>query len=609
MNTTQVTDVQRPLGSSSRRTRRRKRKAPLVLGIIIAVLFTTLASFTIFANTYSKSFSNVYVGDINVSGKTQDEIRSLLDFESEKQYASVSFNVSVKDKTRTVHAPDLLVAIDSDSAALAAMEVGRKGSFVSRAFQVMGCMFNRTTIPITVKMDEEKIASLGREFSKVNVTPIDASYKVEEDVLTLSPAVDGLNLDEKKFVSTIRNKFSTFSYNDIKIEPEVAKAKRLDLDDVYTKVHTKVQDAKLEVVDGKHKVVPDVVGIDFDLNKAKETYAKNPNSEINIPLTITKPKVTTQMLQSTLFQDTLSSQTTYFSPKKVNRTSNVRLAAKKINGTILNPGEVFSFNKVVGPRTEARGFKPAQIFASGEVVDGLGGGICQVSSTLYMASMKADLRTVSRSNHSFYVDYAPKGQDATVVYGSIDFQFENTSEYPVKITAYQQDNFVTVTIKGTKAQTKKVKIKTSTISTTPYSTKTIIDNTLDPGARMVKQKGQNGIVMEAYRYVYDADGNLLSKTFENKTRYIPLTEIILVGPSGASVQTSKQPETTPQATPSTKPKPAPSSEGTTNTKPVQKDEPKPADSTQSDKNSSQTGTSSGNNSSTSGSTEQEGSQT
>lgn len=527
------------MGVYEKPTARRTRKMPSPRAFIIAaaaivVLLAAAVGFSVYVNNSQKSYPNTYIDDVDVSRKTADEICTLLDQESERQYASVSFNVTVGDMTKTVLASDLRVAIDSKTAAEAAIARGRDGNFFTRPIHYLGALFNRETITTPVVLDEELLVHLTEEFSAVNVAPVDASYKIEEDELILSPPVNGIALNQDAFKKTIYEKFASFSYDDITIEPEVAEAKALDMDAVYQDVHKEVADAKLESIDEKNKVTPHVVGVDFDLAAAKEALAKTPDKEVRIPLKLTQPKVTTQMVQATLFQDTLSQQTTYFSPKKVNRVSNVKLAAKYINGTILNPGEVFSFNKTVGPRTAARGFKEAQIFASGEIVDGLGGGICQVSSTLYMASMKADLKTVSRRNHSFYVDYAPKAQDATVVYGSIDFQFENDSPYPIKILAYAENNFVRVTIKGTKTEQKSVKIKTSTLSTTPYQTKTIVDNSLKPGERVVKQKGQEGLVMEAYRYVYDANGNLLSKSFENRTKYVPLTEIVHVGPSGAA---------------------------------------------------------------------------
>lgn len=522
----------------------------IIVAAIIVALLIALLCIGIHANSTENVFPNTYIGDVDVSGKSPDAVRTLLKSASDEQYDAISFDITVGEITKTLLASDLAVSIDTEAALNMAIERGRGGNAISRTFSYIGALFARETITMPVTLDDELLVHLTEEFKAGNVAPVDAAFEVVEDELVLSPAVNGIALNEENFIATIKNKFATFNYDDVTFELEVAEAKALDMDLVYQDVHAEASDAKLETVDGKSSVTPHVVGIDFDLEAAKKALEATPDKEVRIPLTLTQPKVKTLDIQSTLFQDTLSQKTTYYSPKKVNRVSNVKLAAKYVNGTILNPGEVFSFNKVVGPRTSARGFKEAQIFSAGEVVDGLGGGICQVSSTIYLASMHADLKTVSRRNHSFYVDYAPKGQDATVVYGSIDFQFENNTPYPIKIIASATSSSVTITIKGTKTTNKSVKIKTSTLSTTPYTTKTVVDSSLAPGARVVKQAGQPGMTMEAYRYVYDANGNLISKSFENKTRYVPMTEIVHVGPGNAPAPSTPTSGTTTPGTPS-----------------------------------------------------------
>ena len=139
------------------------------------------------------------------------------------------------------------------------------------------------------------------------------------------------------------------------------------------------------------------------------------------------------MIGSEAFPDLLSNFSTYYSASNVNRTTNLRLAANKINGTVLMPGETFSYNKVVGARTIAAGYKEAPIYVSGEVVDGLGGGICQITSTLYNAVILANLDIVERTNHQFVPSYVKASRDATVVYGALDFKFKNNRNYPIKI--------------------------------------------------------------------------------------------------------------------------------------------------------------------------------
>ena len=174
---------------------------------------------------------------------------------------------------------------------------------------------------------------------------------------------------------------------------------------------------------------------DFNVSvdEAKAILGDQSAEEYTIPLKTLYPSVTTNMIGTEAFPDLLSSFSTRYSTSDRDRTTNLQLAANKINGTVLMPGETFSYNKVVGERTIAAGYKEAPIYVSGEVVDGLGGGICQITSTLYNAVVYANLEVTQRSNHQFVPSYVGASRDATVVYGSIDFQFKNNRNYPIKI--------------------------------------------------------------------------------------------------------------------------------------------------------------------------------
>ena len=156
--------------------------------------------------------------------------------------------------------------------------------------------------------------------------------------------------------------------------------------------------------------------------------------EYKVPLKIITPNVTTNMIGMEAFPDYISTFSTRYNISDRDRTTNLRLAANKINGTVLMPGETFSYNKVVGRRTIAAGYKEAKIYQDGQVIDGLGGGICQISTTLFNAVLYANLEIIEKRNHQFVPSYVSAGRDATVVYGSQDFKFKNTRNYPIKIT-------------------------------------------------------------------------------------------------------------------------------------------------------------------------------
>ena len=182
---------------------------------------------------------------------------------------------------------------------------------------------------------------------------------------------------------------------------------------------------------------PSENGVDFKISveEAKAIVNGEPAEEYTIPLNITAPNITTNMIGTEAFPDLLADYSTRY-VNNLNRTTNLILATNKINGTVLMPGETFSYNKVVGARTIAAGYRDAPIYVSGQVVDGVGGGICQVATTLYNAAVYSNLEIVQRTNHQFVPSYAPASRDATVVYGAIDFQFKNNRNYPIKIVGF-----------------------------------------------------------------------------------------------------------------------------------------------------------------------------
>lgn len=576
------------------------KKLVISLLAIAAVIIVAVIALSVYAFSYDRAFAGVTVGGQPVSGMTQAEIEDLMHARGTEEYGTVEFDIKVDNNITHVTANDLKAERDATAAAQAAMNVGREGSIPARMWAVFASLVAKHDIPLSAMLDKDAInAVIAKVEQQNNVAPVDAAYKVDGAKMTVTPAVDGLKVDADALREQILDRFNTEKYDDIVMSTQLAEAKRLDMDAIYSQVHKDVADATMTAEGENHKIVPHVVGVDFDLAAAKAKLEANPDAGFEVALKITNPKVTTIMLESKLFKDVLSESTSYFSPKKVARTHNVNLAAKLINGKVLNPGETFSYNETVGPRTRARGFKEAAIFSKGEIVDGLGGGICQVSSTLYMAAMKADMKTVSRKNHSFYVDYAPKGQDATVVYGSIDYKFENTSEYPIKVVAFQKNNYITVRIMGTRTAKKTVKITSKVLSTTPFTEKIINDNTLKPGQRVIEQKGQEGITMDVYRSVYDANGKLITSYKENRTKYVPLTQIVRVGPAAAGsvapapsvpaqpTTPAPAPEQTPTVTPdapSVEPTPEapPTSEPAENDSPAEPAPEQSADATQND---------------------------
>lgn len=218
------------------------------------------------------------------------------------------------------------------------------------------------------------------------------------------------------------------------------------------------------------------------LKQAGETEApaQQPQENTSQPSNTADNTTASTATEDEEFSDVLGSKTTYYNTSVTGRSTNIRLAAEAIDGTVLQQGETFSLNGVVGRRTAAKGYQNAIIFQNGKQVEGLGGGVCQVSSTVYGAVLYADLQVTERSSHQFQVSYTPVSQDAAVYYGSQDFQFVNDTDNPIKIAADASNGSLTVTIYGTKNAEKKVTLssKSSVSGKYKYASlyKTVTEN-------------------------------------------------------------------------------------------------------------------------------------
>lgn len=266
--------------------------------------------------------------------------------------------------------------------------------------------------------------------------------------------------------------------------------------------------------------------------------------------TTTKATETTTAAETTAksssgdFADRLSTYTTYLNTGLVNRTTNIRLATNAINGTVLQPGETFSYNTTVGPRTSARGYKDATVYTATGTEPGLGGGICQVSSTLYVACLYADMQIVTRFNHRYTVAYVPLGWDATVSYGVQDYRFKNNTDYPVKIVASLNGGSLTVSLYGTKdGSGKTVSLETVTDASDPYKTVEIKDSSLPAGTRKtVNDTGHSGYTVRLFRVV-KVNGKT-TRTQENKSVYTRLDVTTKVGTGSGAETTASSKATT-----------------------------------------------------------------
>jgi len=249
-----------------------------------------------------------------------------------------------------------------------------------------------------------------------------------------------------------------------------------------------------------------------------------------------------------------------------NRLNNIILASTAINETLLNPGAVFSFNGIVGERTSAKGYREAGAYAGGRLVNEIGGGICQVSSTIYDCVLHADLEVVARSPHGMTVAYLPLGQDATVAWGSIDFKFKNSSKFPIRIDITVSGRDLNVQLIGTKLDDNYIVLTYERISSTAFKVIEMEDESIPQGQTKVDADGHTGHVVDTYKNFYDAEDNLINTVLVGRSTYrvqdrvilipIPLPEDLNPTPEPSPPPIEPTPEPTPPPTDLT-PEPTP----------------------------------------------------
>ncbi|WP_410747541.1 VanW family protein, partial [Clostridium neonatale] len=204
---------------------------------------------------------------------------------------------------------------------------------------------------------------------------------------------------------------------------------------IEDKVNVKPKNAQINISNGNISVESESDGKSINIDeldsKIKEALKSNTNETIQLELETTKAKITAEELSK--ITGPMGSYSSSYGTSAPGRSTNIELATKSINGTILMPGEVFSFNDVVGDRSVERGYQEAGTYVGNKVEPGIGGGICQVSSALYRAAMRANIRSTERTNHSMVVGYMEPGLDATVAYGYLDYKFKNTYDFPIYI--------------------------------------------------------------------------------------------------------------------------------------------------------------------------------
>ena len=406
-----------------------------------------------------KNLSYVYVGDVNVSGLTRDETEELLKSRGWGEREGTPLTVtSFRGESFAVDPVRSGVVIPLETLVEKAHAVGHDGDMIGNLLTAVRVY--RHPVDVTrgeVSVDTDYLGGLiDTCLANVRAGLDGGEYAVDADasVLTMVKGGSELRVDRQDFlnaiVTALRSGQSELRYTKVDAEPQ---------EPDFEAIHTALQQEPANAYytdDGTFTVVDEVVGCEFDVQQAKDLWnTAQPGDTVTVPLTISRPEVTGDFLRGMLYRDLLGACLTKFPNSGANRRSNLELCASKIDGYIVYPGETFSYNEVVGARTEEAGFLPAPAYVDGAEKDEIGGGACQISSTLYAATAFAGLETVERANHVFKVSYMQRGTDATVTIPAegkvIDFKFRNNKPFPVKIvTDFNNDeSTINVEVWGT----------------------------------------------------------------------------------------------------------------------------------------------------------------
>ena len=399
------------------------------------------------------NYPNLSVNGIPVGGLTREQTVEALNAAGWETRLSTPLTVTtLGGQSFTVDPLKSGVLQTTEGIAEMAFQYGREGNIIEDLISYLKCRFKPTELEHPEQnADRAYLAEcIAQNRADLEALLGEAEYvpDYEGEKLVLRKGWGQLKLDEEGLTEAIIAALQA-GVHEISYDRLAAELTEPDFDAIHAELLKEPKDASF-TDDGKFNVIDEVVGCRFDVANAKVLWeAAAPAEEVDIPMSVTWPAVTGQQLRDSLFRDLLGTCTTNYWNSTDNRINNVKLASSKIDGTILYPGDVFSYNEVVGQRTVEAGFLPAPAYVDGDVKDEIGGGACQVSSTLYCATLFAFLETVERTNHYFPVHYMQLGTDATVTIPNeggkvMDVKFRNNRNYPIKIVAYStvdEENF------------------------------------------------------------------------------------------------------------------------------------------------------------------------
>lgn len=369
-------------------------------------------------------------------------------------------------------------------------------------------------------LDKEIVINADGKEYKIGYEQLRARYNISNVVKeAFEYGKDLKTFDKKKLIdSEDKHQLSLeFEYNDSVVSSVIETIKK--------DINKEAINAKISMpTRGNFLVTDEVLGKKIKEEELKKEILEAVNGDVNVdsikinaPIEEVEPKVKAESLRN--INAKIAGAETQYRNSDSGRATNIELGAKTINGLLMMPGDVFSFNELVGDTTADKGYKDAGIIVNNQLTKGLGGGICQVSTTLYQAVLKTGLYSVQRTNHSLLVGYAEPGQDATISYDYLDYKFKNTFEYPIYIEGYSYNNELYFNIYSNESlKNRSYKITSEITETLKPKVTQVKDPKLYVGESKVVLQDFTGYKVTVYREIYE-NGKFVEKEVISKDTY------------------------------------------------------------------------------------------
>lgn len=549
-----------------------KRPVVILLAVLalLVLLYAALCAWVAFGG---RILPGVYAGQELVGNLSPEEAASRIRYSTAVRLEGLAVPFTYGEDG-AAQVPGSWAAADAEAAAQAAWQAGRAGSPLTYGFHFLSGFFRPVRTDVPLAFTQEGADQLDQLLRQEETPVTETVYIQGEDAIQVTKGIPGSQYDRAQLQLLLLDAmasqavavpqdgrvpgFAPIHVDPVPVDPApidwAALARELAVDpaDAYFNAET------LEIE-------PAVIGVSLDTTLAANLYdsAKN-GAVITIPLTFTQPEVTTEVLEATLFHDLMGEAVSTVSGSS-NRAANVKLALSLATDLILMPGDEFSYWDKISPCSRSQGFLPAPSYVDGQTVDSVGGGVCQVSSSIYYAALLSNLEIVERRHHSYAVGYLPDGVDATVFSGNPDFRFKNNTSSPIKLVGILEGRKLTVQIWGTKTDDTYVKVETRRLSTTNYETIYKPDASVPVGTTKESVTPYTGRKVEAYRCIYAADGTLLSRTLESVNNYKKRDRVILYNPEDAYLYDPNA--AAPSPSPAPEPTPVPSADPTPSAEP------------------------------------------